>query len=124
MIRVVLPWRMLAQSNHRLIPSKGRLILSSGYRAKKKEAEWEAKRQLAGTTPVSGPVRMTIAFHEPDKRRRDPGNLTKHVEDVLSGLAYDDDSQICEMTWKRAGIDRLVPRAVITIEPIAQSEAA
>ena len=125
MIRVVLPWRMLAQSNHRLITARGgkRLILAPEYRQKKEAAEWEAKAQIR-VEPLKGPVRMVIAFHEPDKRRRDPENLTKLVSDCLTGLAYDDDSQICEMTWKRAGIDRLVPRAVITIEPIAQSEAA
>ena len=125
MIRVVLPWRMLAQSNHRLITARGgkRLILAPAYRRKKEAAEWEAKAQVK-IDPIKGPVRMTVAFHEPDARRRDPSNLVKLCEDVLTGLAYDDDSQICEMTWKRAGIDRLVPRAVITIEPIAQSEAA
>jgi len=118
-VRVVLPWSMLAQSNHRLIRAKGksRLILAPAYRQAKEAAEWHAKGQVK-VDPIAGPVRMTVAFYEPDKRRRDPSNLLKLCEDVLSGIAYEDDSQIHELTWERAGIDRLVPRAEITIEPL------
>src|SRR5690606_7998397 len=116
---------MLAQSNHRLIRAKGknRLILAPAYRQAKEAAEWHARAQVK-VQPMTGPVRMSIAFYEPDKRRRDPSNLVKLCEDALTGIAYDDDSQIHEMEWKRAGVDRMVPRAEITIEPIAESEAA
>lgn len=124
-VRVILPWRMLAQSNHRLVSARGqnRLILAPAYRKAKEAAETAARAQVR-ITPYAGPVRMTVAFYEPDKRRRDPSNLLKLCEDCLTGIAYEDDSQICEMTWKRAGVDRTVPRAEITVEPIAQERAA
>jgi Holliday junction resolvase RusA-like endonuclease len=116
MIRLTLPWAVLAQANHRLTPRRGGrgLTLAPAYRRAKEAAETLliAQRRVA---PATGPVSVTLWFHEPDARRRDPSNLQKLIEDALSGIAYVDDSQIVEMHWRRAGIDRKRPRVEIEV---------
>lgn len=111
-----LPWPVLAQANHRLVPAKNRkgLTLAPDYRRAKDAAQALCVGQ-SRRDPYQEPVRVSIAFHEPDRRRRDPSNLQKLIEDALSGVAYADDSLIHDMHWWRAGIDRQNPRAEITI---------
>jgi len=126
-VRVTLPWDVLAQVNHRLV-SRGRgpgLTLSADYRAKKHAAEMLVQAQVRGERPrFTGPVSMTLRFYEPDRRRRDPSNLLKLVEDALIGVVYDDDSRIHRQTWERAGVDRDNPRVEITVAPIEAARAA
>jgi Holliday junction resolvase RusA-like endonuclease len=116
-----LPWAVLAQANHRLVPVKSgsrvRLILSKDYRQAKDAAGLLATAQWKGDA-LSGPVMVEIAFYEPDKRVRDPSNLQKLIEDCLTGVCYADDSQIADLRWFRAGIDRANPRAEITVEEL------
>lgn len=119
-VRIVLPWSVLAQANHRLMPRRGGkgLTLTRSYRSKKEAAGYLAATQL-DRGPMMGRVTVAMRFYEPDRRRRDPSNLQKLIEDALSGIAYADDSQICRMTWERAGIDKANARVEIVVEPLA-----
>lgn len=45
---------------------------------------------------LEGPVRIILIYRVPDKRRRDLTNLSKCVEDALSGIIYKDDNQIID----------------------------
>ncbi|HET7322428.1 MAG TPA: RusA family crossover junction endodeoxyribonuclease [Longimicrobiaceae bacterium] len=125
-VRLVLPWAVLAQVNHRMVPrARGRgLMLSMDYRQRKHAAELLVVGQMGGRRRFACPVRVEIAFHEPDRRRRDPSNLLKLIEDAMSGAVYDDDSRIHAESWIRAGVDRTNPRAEIVVTPLAAEHAA
>lgn len=126
-LKLILPWSVLAQANHRMIPRRGGkgLTLSTDYRKKKDAAALLLLRQMPPGVPVwyIAPVAVTMRFYEPDRRKRDPSNLQKLIEDALSGIAYADDSQICRLTWERAGLDRANPRVEITVEAVAERAA-
>lgn len=65
--------------------------------------EWvqaHAREVMAGSPPLTGPIQVMV-FHylkgDPTKRP-DLLNLDMLVADALSGIVYQDDSQIIEMT--------------------------
>ena len=60
-------------------------------------------------------MRLEIVLWLPDRRRRGVDNCAKSICDALNGIAYLDDSQIIELTVRRA-VDRENPRAVVTVE--------
>ena len=49
-----------------------------------------------------GDLSVSITFYFATKRRRDLDNMNKLVLDALTGIAYDDDSQIAELHLYRA----------------------
>lgn len=118
-MRIILPWTMVLHDNHRLMPvilkKRARLITAPEYRANKTKAEYEIKRQYKGE-PLKGDVRLTAYALFPDKRKRDAGNYRKLITDALSGLCYEDDSQLVAETWERAGYDKVNPRIEINLE--------
>src|SRR5690349_16440450 len=120
MLRFTLPWSVLAQANHRLMPVAqkvngkwvGRMIPATEYTEKKTAFELKAvqqfrqqSRQQAPAFPKGTAVAVNMVFYEPDLRRRDPSNLQKMIEDALSEIAYEDDTQIHDCHWMRAGLD-------------------
>lgn len=94
-IQVTLPWAVLVSDNarHSLMRRQRRIILTPKYREALAAARHVARNQYRGL-PLRGDVRLQVIFHFPDKRRRDMTNLMKLVQDALTGIAYDDDSQI------------------------------
>jgi Holliday junction resolvase RusA-like endonuclease len=58
---------------------------------------------------------VSIAFYFATKRRRDLDNQNKLILDALTGIAYDDDSQIAELHLYRA-YDAKRPRIEISLE--------
>ena len=44
--------------------------------------------------PLEGKLMLTLAIKQPDRRKRDLGNLEKCVTDLMTGVVYKDDSQI------------------------------
>lgn len=78
------------------------------YKSKKgKEFEtlatYEIKKQYKGEIKTNAlKVKIIITFK--DKRRRDVDNYNKGILDAMTGLIYEDDSQIVELhTIKRQG---------------------
>lgn len=75
---------------------------------------------------LTGPVRMTIdAIFSRKKHvgdlvpfigRPDGDNIAKAVKDALSGLAYDDDSQVCELNVRKMVGEPGCEQTVITIK--------
>ena len=129
-VRLTLPWSVLVPVNRRTNPAgwgkmRGRQFLTREYRGAQRTAELLVQSQVRGKRPrFTAPVAMTLRFYEPDRRRRDPSNLLKLVEDALTGVVYDDDSRIHRQTWERAGVDRDNPRVEITVAPIEAARAA
>lgn len=122
---IVLPWKFLAQANHRLMPvlrgGRAMLITSPPYRQAKESAELSIKRQWGSHVKLSGPLSLTARCWFPDRRKRDAMNLAKMVGDALSGIVYDDDSQIEDERWIKAGTDKENPRVEIVVRPIEDS---
>jgi Holliday junction resolvase RusA-like endonuclease len=58
--------------------------------------------------PLSGDVRLSVSFIFASKRKRDLDNQNKLVFDALTGIVYEDDTQIIDL--------RLVRRYVARIE--------
>lgn len=56
----------------------------------------EFRRQYGDATPLTGPIRIYLAFWMADRRPRDWDNLAKLATDALNGVAYRDDSQIVD----------------------------
>jgi crossover junction endodeoxyribonuclease RusA len=81
-----------------------------------KEAwQWEAKSQW-GADPVTCELRVTLDIYHGDKRKRDVDNFNKLVFDALTGIVYEDDSQIIELTIRKH-YDKAAPRVEVTISP-------
>lgn len=128
-VTLTLPWSVLVSTNQRTNPAgwgkmKGRQFLTQRYRNALVTAEIMVLNQVRGRRPkFTGPVSLEMRFWEPDRRRRDPGNLVKLIEDSMTGVVYADDAQICRSLWERAGVDRLDPRVEIRVSALEESQA-
>lgn len=108
---LILPWP--PSVNHYWRTFRGRMLIS---------AEGRAYRKVVADSvigmPKFGDAKLTVYIQAlvPDNRRRDVDNLLKAPLDALchAGI-YDDDSQIVELSIKRAGLDRANPRLEITV---------
>jgi Holliday junction resolvase RusA-like endonuclease len=69
-------------------------------------------------TPTPDPVIVELDFFIGSKRRVDGDNLQKLVWDALTGIAWDDDSQIVE--WQgHKHVDKTFPRTEILVWKVA-----
>lgn len=64
-------------------------------REAKEALQWEARSQHRGR-PLGGDLAVEIQLVWPDKRRRDVDNV-KILLDAMSGILWDDDSQITDL---------------------------
>ena len=83
-------------------------------KAIKEAYQWEAKSQWRGE-PLKDEVAVTVQFFFATKRKRDLDNMNKLILDALTGIAYDDDSQICDLRLVR-GYDKERPRIELRID--------
>lgn len=77
---------------------KGRIVKSSEARKYQKTVRSLAREQ--GVCPLVGEVRVRITWRR-QHRRGDLDNKLKVVLDALKGIAWEDDSQIAEITAAR-----------------------
>jgi Holliday junction resolvase RusA-like endonuclease len=90
---------------------------------------WEASQQVQA--PIEGPIRLTAMFYMPvpksaskkkqaealdggHTKKPDLDNLVKFIKDCLNGVAWKDDSQVCELYAQKVYGEE--PRTEITIE--------
>lgn len=68
---------------------------------------------------------IALALHArvfvPNNHRRDVVNFSKALHDALTSVVFQDDSQLWDTRWTRAGLDVDAPRAEITITPFTPS---
>lgn len=115
------------KTGHAYTPGKTR-----GAEAVLREAfQWQYPRHIA----LAGPVRMTVIFYMPipegmkkadriaaeaeqlwHTKKPDADNMLKLVTDALNGLAFWDDSQICDVRAKKLYSKQ--PRTVIELESL------
>ncbi|HGM5043058.1 TPA: RusA family crossover junction endodeoxyribonuclease [Stenotrophomonas maltophilia] len=109
---VILPWPPSVNRYWRTF--RGRMLISADGRTYRQAAVGAA---LAGDRFGAAKVRVSIDAWLPDNRRRDVDNILKAPLDALchAGI-YDDDSQIVELSIRRAGLDKANPRLEITLE--------
>lgn len=112
---IVLPWAVLVSDNQRHGLMHGRIILTSKYRTALAAASLVARSQWRQPA-LAGRVALGITIYFPDKRRHDIGNHVKAIQDALSQVVYEDDSQIDELMVQRGVIDAANPRAEIEVE--------
>src|SRR4051812_46818361 len=67
----------------------------------KQQYQWEARSQWKGP-PMKGDVEVSVTFYFGTKRRADLDNFNKLWADALSGIVYEDDSQIAVLHLHRA----------------------
>lgn len=72
--------------------------------------------------PMDATYRVTATFYMPTRRRADGDNLIKGVKDAVTGLVWDDDSQVKD---GRAIVehDRENPRAEVTVEIVERGRS-
>jgi Holliday junction resolvase RusA-like endonuclease len=78
----------------------------------KEQYQWEAKAQWKGK-PLAGDIDVSITLYFGTRRRADWDNFHKLSMDALSGIAYEDDSQIKQATVALA-YDKERPRIEVT----------
>lgn len=88
-------------------------------KALKEAYQWEAQAQAAkaGFKPLAGDLAVSIRFFLCTHRKRDLDNMNKLVLDALTGIAWEDDSQIADLRLTRA-YDRASPRIEITVSTL------
>jgi Holliday junction resolvase RusA-like endonuclease len=75
--------------------------------------QWEAKAQWRGA-PLQGELALSVRFYFGTKRKADLDNFNKLWADSLTGIVYEDDSQISGLHLYR-DYDKARPRVEITI---------
>ena len=88
-------------TNHMYTPiSKGRQVMKGNVKRYKAQAGYIAKTAARnqGWILTDKPVKMTIWWTPPDRRRRDSSNIIKALEDSFSSIIYEDDSQVMSLT--------------------------
>jgi len=79
-----------------------------------KEAyQWQIRSQYKGK-PIKTPVGVKMSLWNGNKRKNDIDNFNKLVFDALTGLVYEDDSQITELHIIK-GYDKENPRVEIEV---------
>lgn len=79
----------------------------------KEMCQWEAKSQYKGK-PKDGLISVTVEFYFKDKLKRDLDNFLKIILDSCTGMLWEDDSQIVELTLRKF-VDKQNPRVELTI---------
>lgn len=102
-------------TNHIYKFFRSRMYMTPGGRALKRSYQSQAKKQLNLNKPISAPIAVKILLIFGDKRRRDIDNYNKILLDSLSGIAYEDDSQIQEISIRKI-YQKDKPRIVIEIK--------
>jgi crossover junction endodeoxyribonuclease RusA len=93
----------------------GRFMTAEG-KAYKEQCGWEAKTQWNyGVQKRAFAIRVDFFFKT--RRKRDLDNQNKIILDALTGIVYEDDSQIDELHLVRH-LDTERPRVEITAVPL------
>lgn len=84
-------------------------------KAIKQTYQWEAKSQWK-KEPIKGDIEVRINFFFETKRRRDLDNQNKLILDALTGIVWEDDSQIAHLCLIR-NYDKNNPRIELQAMP-------
>lgn len=82
-------------------------------KALKEDYQWQAKSQWKKKM-LTGDLSISVSFFFGTKRKADIDNFSKILFDALTGIVWEDDSQIQEVTLRKF-LDKSNPRIEITI---------
>lgn len=71
-------------------------------------------RKGGETWDTGGEWRLEVVAFVPDRRRRDASNILKNVEDALSKVVYNDDTQVVDTRCVKR-LDRKNPRTIVHV---------
>lgn len=83
-------------------------------KALKEDYQWQARSQWSGK-PLTGSLCMEVTLYFGTRRRADIDNFNKLWADALTGIVWEDDSQIIELRLRKA-YDRERPRIEVTLK--------
>lgn len=92
------------------------LYMSAECKAIKEDYQWQAKGQYHGV-PVTDELVMYLTLYHKTSRRSDIDNFSKLILDALTGIVYEDDNQIAQLTVERRQ-DKHRPRAEAVIHKL------
>lgn len=91
-------------------------------KALKQQYQWEAKAQWRGPI-LQGDISLSVTFYFATKHKRDLDNQNKLILDALTGIAYEDDSQIADLSLHRR-YDAMSPKIELSISGADNDERA
>lgn len=83
----------------------------------KEDYQWQVKKQWNNKPLLSGFIKVQIVTYHGDHRKNDWDNFHKLSMDALTGIVYEDDSQIKEANVIKE-YDKLNPRIEIDLQEI------
>jgi crossover junction endodeoxyribonuclease RusA len=92
---------------------RGRRYMTEKGKANKDAMGWEIKQAWANKPFLKCPIRLKIDLYWPDMRRHDVDNI-KALLDSMTGIVYEDDSEIKEL-WIAKHHDKKNPRVEIEV---------
>lgn len=90
--------------------------LSAKGKALKEDYQWQAKKQWR-SKPLQCDISVVIITYHDNHRKNDWDNFHKLSMDALTGICYEDDSQITSAVVTKE-YDKLKPRIEIDITPL------
>jgi hypothetical protein len=115
-----IPWSMLISDNDKHVPNSP-MLLTSEYRAAKKQIQGLARELVGEAAPLRQPLAFVAHVWVPAGFRGDTCNFSKLVHDALEHVLYANDRWLHRTTWERAGVDVDAPRADVTLHPYVGS---
>ncbi|AVT83677.1 RusA family crossover junction endodeoxyribonuclease [Rhodopseudomonas palustris] len=97
-----------------------KIYMTNEGKALKDAYQWQAKIQWVGK-PSKERIALHVTYFFGSKRLRDLDNMNKLTLDALTGIVYEDDSQIDELHIYRA-YDKECPRIAIAVVEIGKDE--
>jgi Holliday junction resolvase RusA-like endonuclease len=83
----------------------------------KESYQWQAKSAYKGKKIITGPIEIDVKLYFGTKRRCDIDNFNKILFDSLTGVVWEDDSQVMRSTTEKH-YDKGNPRIEIDIKEI------
>ncbi|MDQ0316386.1 RusA family crossover junction endodeoxyribonuclease [Amorphus orientalis] len=90
--------------------------MTAAGKALKEDYQWQARSQWSGP-PLAGPLCVEVTLFFGTRRKADIDNFNKLWADALTGIAYEDDSQIERLTIVK-GYDKARPRVEVALSPL------
>jgi crossover junction endodeoxyribonuclease RusA len=93
------------------------VYMSKDGKERKEAYAWEARGQYHGK-PLAIGLKLTVTLFFGTKRTHDADNYSKLLLDALTGIVWEDDSQVQDLRIIKAH-DKVQPRIELVIEAIA-----
>ena len=102
-------------TNHIYKPCNKGIVMTREGKDMKEDYQWQIKSQYVGGKPVPGNATVTIRLHFATRRVKDIDNYNKLILDSFTGLVWEDDGQIQELTISKH-FTTIGPRAEVIVK--------